>query len=151
MDYSIQSDGAGYAVGEAYAPLHYETSVLLDGDIGMTVYLKVNGSGTYCQVAKFKDGVIYGSDTGRTIGAYQNGRWYKISVSSYPGSNTVDLRLNGVPVAEAMEISETVQFVSTFRFGVSAGTAEEDGYAALDDIRIYACLLYTSPSPRDCS
>ena len=138
LDYSIQSDGAGYAVGEAYAPLHYETSVLLDGDIGMTVYLKVNGSGTYCQVAQFKDGVIYGSDTGRTIGAYQNGRWYKLSVSSYPGSNTVDLRLNGVPVAEAMEISETVQFVSTFRFGVSAGTAEEDGYAALDDIRIYA-------------
>lgn len=139
LDYSIMSDSAAkYMAGEACGPLHYESSFLLSGDVGLTVYLKVNASGTFCQLAQCRDGVIYGADSGVVLGSYENGQWYRLSASSYPGKNTADLRLNGVLIAENMELSTAVQYVSTFRFGVSAGTAEEDGYVAFDDVRIYA-------------
>ena len=56
--------------------------------------------------------------------------------------------LNQEPTMRFNALQKSIPDISQKMLTVTLKTLEEDGFVSR---KVYACLLYTSPSPRDCS
>lgn len=133
-----------YADSTAYKPLAAEVSVMPLGDSKVEVQMYTNAntrnsltSGHEYRMGitavYFENGMIYGKNSSYPIMPYEAGKWYKITVTSQPGSQTLEVRVNGEYAEETGSYTVRkypTQFISQFKLIVH-------DEAVFDDIKIY--------------
>ncbi len=133
-----------YVDSTAYKPVTAEVSVMPLDNSKIEVQMYTNANTRNCltsgheyrmgiTAAYFENGMIYGKNSSYPIMPYEAGKWYKIAVTSQPGSQTLEVRVNGEFAEETGNYTVRkypTQFISQLKLIVHDN-------AVFDDIKIY--------------
>lgn len=135
-----------YSNPTAYKPVTAEVSVMPLGNDKIEVQFysqaETNNDGKVGDVREyvagktpiyFENGTIYGKGVEYPLMSYETGKWYKISITYFPGSAKIEARINGELVQESTEYTVwkyPIQFVRQLKLIVN-------NEAVFDGIRVY--------------
>ena len=131
---------------------HHRSAVAADGGSGQYFwYLPraiISPDGKFAMFTSNREKTLGASVTGETGGDYRTDVFI-VALVTPPGLFTDDPLIAGVTVVKARHITELRVRIDTLRVELGMGVYAWTDPGPAAGTMIKACLLYTSPSPRD--